>query len=618
MNRDMRTELGTSRRNMLLLTGVFAAICILLACSCSSAVDMKQEKRVLVLYSTPLDFPATEMTERGLRSTLLAESPFHIQLLSEYLSLTQFRDQEQRNALSLLLKQRYEKLSIDLIISVDVPAARFLLDYAESVFPSIPIVMCEIPDGVADLIRASPLHSRTFAIFDPTVAEDLITTALSLRPGARHIALVSGAIEADTLRAQGLRKSIESHEKNVVLIDLAGLSIGDLIDKTKQLPPDTVIIFSTYFVDGRGRSYIPRDILKIMSEITHVPIFGIYESYLGNGIVGGNLISFERIGKRAGEATKKILGGARPDSVPFEYGTDTYIKAYDWRELKRWKISEDKLPDDSIVRFREHSTWDLYKGYIVGAVSLVLLEALLIVTLVINLQKRRRAEIALRGSRQELKTLAGRLISSQEEELCRLAREIHDDLVQRLAALAIEAGTLELRNHTLDDDVLQAIRRLKLKLIGLSEDVNAIARQLHPAILDDLGLARAVDALRVAFADRENIPVSLSVHNLPAFIPKEIALCLYRVVQEGIRNISKHSKAQHAEISLTGSEHAILLRVKDDGVGFILQGVRKIPGIGLASMRERVQYVNGQFSVASEIGQGTTIEVSVPVKGEAG
>lgn len=577
-------------------------------------LDASRMKRVVVLYSAPLDFPATELAERGIREVLLTNTAFEIQLFSEYLDLSRFRDPKQREALAELLRHRYAEGATDLIISVDVPAATFLLDHAESVFPKVPIIMCSIPEVMAARLAASPLRERASGVFEPTGATRLVESALSLRPSSKHVALISGAFENDTVRAIGLRRTIEALGNGLQLIAFEGLPIVDLIEKVKTLPSDSIIFFSTFFVDGTGRSFVPRDVLKIISEAAKVPVFGLYESYLGYGIVGGNLISLQLQGKEAAELGLRVLDGKSPAAIPFDEGLDTCVSAYDWRQLQRWRISESSLPAGSVVRFREASLWDLYKAYIIGAISLLVLESLLIIALVINLQRRKRAEMALRESRQDLRTLAGRLISSQEEELSRLSREFHDDIAQRLAAVAIESGTLELRSQNIENVVLEKIRYIKEQLIALSEDVSAISRQIHPAILKDLGLVRAINSQCVRFADREEISVDFEAQDIPDVVPKEAALCLYRITQESLRNIAKHAQAGHVEISLKGQQDRILLHIIDDGIGFVPQDARRTPGIGLASMRERVEYVNGHFDVRSEPGMGAMIEVSIPLE----
>jgi len=576
-------------------------------------VDATRMKRVVVLYSAPLDFPATEMAERGIREVLLTSRDFQIQLFSEYLDLSRFRDARQREALVELLRYRYAEGATDLVISVDVPAANFLLEHAGNIFPGVPMVMCSIPEVMAKDLKASPLRERISGVFEPTSATSLVETALSLKPATKHVALIAGAFENDLIRAIGLRRTIEALGNGVQLILLEALPIAELVEKIRQLPKDAIIFFSTFFVDGTGRSFVPRDVLKVISEASKVPLFGLYESYLGYGIVGGRLISFQLQGKRAAELGLAVLAGQSPAAIPFDDGLGTCLSVYDWRQLQRWGVRESSLPPGSEVKYRESSVWELYKGYIIGAGSLLILEAMLIIALIINLQQRKKAEVALRESRQDLRTLAGRLISAQEEELSRLSREFHDDIAQRLAAVAIESGTLELRSQHIDDTVLDKIRYIKEQLITLSEDVSTISRQIHPAILKDLGLVRAINSQCVRFSDREGIDVDFQAQDVPDTVPKGIALCLYRIIQESLRNIAKHSQATRVEISLKGQDERILLHIIDDGAGFVPREARRTPGIGLASMRERVEYVNGQFEVRSDPGMGTMIAGSVPM-----
>jgi len=221
----------------------------------------------------------------------------------------------------------------------------------------------------------------------------------------------------------------------------------------------------------------------------------------------------------------------------------------------------------------------------------------------------RESEKALRESRHDLQKLAGRLISTQEDELKRLSRELHDHLTQSLAVLAIEAGKLEQKFQELPDEILFKITEMKEKLIEVSEDVHGIARRLHPSILDDLGLVRAVKSECKNFSERYGIVTRFIPRRVPDRLPADVALCLYRIVQEALRNIALHAQAGEAHVSLTGTDDMLYLAVNDDGIGFDPETVRRKAGLGLASMRERVRLINGGFSVRSKPGCGTTVEV---------
>jgi PAS domain S-box-containing protein len=231
----------------------------------------------------------------------------------------------------------------------------------------------------------------------------------------------------------------------------------------------------------------------------------------------------------------------------------------------------------------------------------------------INITVRKRTEEALQKSYAELRELAGKLLSAQEDESRRIARELHDDLTQRLAVLAIEAGKLELQLESSPDLTRDGLRRMKEMIVTLSTDIHRISRRLHPSILDDLGLVKAIESECTQFSELERISVEFSHQNLPEVLPKAVSLCIYRITQESLRNIAKHAQAKEVRVILAGIGGSILLRIQDVGVGFDPDQVRGRPGLGLLSMKERVRLIQGKLSVHSKRGRGTTIEARVPM-----
>jgi two-component system, NarL family, sensor kinase len=230
----------------------------------------------------------------------------------------------------------------------------------------------------------------------------------------------------------------------------------------------------------------------------------------------------------------------------------------------------------------------------------------------------RESERILRQNENDLRRLAGRLIYSQEEERSRLARELHDDLAQRLAVFAIDVGKLEKQLMDPPAPVQEQLREMEKNIGRLSQDVHRLSRQLHPSILDDLGLVKAVESECMNFSSREGIEIVFNQENISTGIPKDVSLSLYRIVQEGLRNISKHACAEHISVSLNGIDHDVLLSVQDDGIGFDWAEVRKQPGLGFSSMQERARLIDGELSIQSQPEKGTVITLRVPLtrKGE--
>jgi signal transduction histidine kinase/ligand-binding sensor domain-containing protein len=205
------------------------------------------------------------------------------------------------------------------------------------------------------------------------------------------------------------------------------------------------------------------------------------------------------------------------------------------------------------------------------------------------------------------------LIASQNAERARIARELHDDLCQRLARLAIDAGQIE--NSPPNSDGRQALREVREGLVQLSEDVHAISYRLHPSVLADLGLAEALRAECERISRRNPIEVVVKVDGIPEDIPREQALCLFRVGEEALQNVIRHASARRVEVVLRGVDGGIQLAVQDDGAGFNPEVQRQRPSLGLSGMQERVHLLNGQLDIESSPGSGTVIVGWLPLTG---
>lgn len=225
----------------------------------------------------------------------------------------------------------------------------------------------------------------------------------------------------------------------------------------------------------------------------------------------------------------------------------------------------------------------------------------------------RNSEQALATSRQELRDLAARLLTVQEEERRRISRDLHDDINQRLAMLVVQAESLE---ANLPDSAVacsKELRSIQDRLTELSDDVRHLAYQFHPSILDDLGLPVALQRLIDECAVRSNLAISFDVIAQPKAIPQAVSTCLYRIAQECLANIMKHAHASQARISLASTTDGITLTVQDDGVGFDTQQTVENPrGLGLVSMAERVRLVHGTVTIDSIPQQGTRLSIHVP------
>ena len=228
-------------------------------------------------------------------------------------------------------------------------------------------------------------------------------------------------------------------------------------------------------------------------------------------------------------------------------------------------------------------------------------------------QQLRDSEAELRRSQLRLQVLAGRLLRAQEDERRRLAREMHDDVTQRLTMLAIQAGQLEMAVGSSSEDVTSLIVEIRRGLKSLSEDVHDLSRQLHPAILEDLGLVEALVQECTTFSEREAVEVHFESSEVPAKLSFEVSIGLYRIAQEALRNVAKHAETDEVHVSIVGVDGHLELTIEDQGVGFRHDATHPQGGIGLSSMEERARLVGTRLLVNSTKGKGTKISVRVAI-----
>jgi PAS domain S-box-containing protein len=274
---------------------------------------------------------------------------------------------------------------------------------------------------------------------------------------------------------------------------------------------------------------------------------------------------------------------------------DTYVRAFDAREkftmeyrLRRYDGEYRWVLDLGVPRFNQDAS---FAGFIGSCVDVT---------------DRKVAEEAL-------STVNRRLIEAQEGERTRIARELHDDIGQRLVFLTIELDQLRQNSPDLSPKVKSRIRRLQKQTSEVVSDVQSMSHQLHSSKLDYLGIVTALRVFCKEFSEQQKVEIDFVHHDIPAAVPPEISLCLFRVSQEALQNAVKHSGVRHFHMELRYSSEVISLAVRDSGSGLNLQQAMKTRGLGLTSMAERVKLMGGQLSIDSQPNRGTTILAQMPL-----
>ena len=214
---------------------------------------------------------------------------------------------------------------------------------------------------------------------------------------------------------------------------------------------------------------------------------------------------------------------------------------------------------------------------------------------------------------QELHELGGRLINAYEQERIRLSREIHDDVSQRVGLLSAELGVLRYQLSNAPQSIQDQLARLAAETAEIGSELHRFSHELHPARLEQLGLEASIRGFCEDLSEARHINIGVNIGEVPA-LEMELAVCLYRITQEALHNVVKHSGVSSASVALTTDGGQVVLSVADRGVGFDRAAVRQKGTLGLVSMRERARLVQGELLVKSGPGEGTTVEVRAPIR----
>ena len=591
---------------------------VFLICIAAASPAASQTRRVVLLYDERTDLPGLAILDASLVQSLTSGQEGSLEVYREPMDLSRFGSDAYLQMLRDHLRAKYAAKKIDVAIAAMGPSLDFLLGPGDPVFPGTPIVFCGIDRRELER-RALPDHVTGVLLkreFSPT-----LQVALRLHPDTRRVVFVGGTSEFDARLVEQARGEFRSYEGRLSFSYLTTRSLRELLAELANLPPHTIVLYSTLFRDGAGEAFSPHEVAEHITAASNVPVYGFLDQFLGRGIVGGHLYSLATHGQQAAHLARQILAGKRPSELPF-VESSAGADLFDWRQLKRWQIAESLLPQGSVVRFRETSTWERYKSTITVVVGIVALQSGLIVALLFERRVRRRTqktldnnEKTLRRSHERIRDLAGQLITTQEAERARIARELHDDISQQLAGFSIALSSLKQRPEAMHNvDLQEGLGALLYRTIDISEGIRQISHELHPSVLLHAGLVVSLKSHCDEFAKQHSICVALRAEPDLGAIDAKAALCLYRITQEALRNIAKHAAARKVDVILSRVGDEVLLAVVDDGNGFDLEKERQHGGgLGLRSIDERVHLLRGHMGLETAPGRGTKVWVRLDV-----
>jgi PAS domain S-box-containing protein len=686
-------------------------------------------KNVLILfhYPAPVVDPAyVDLIESSLRARVSGPVNFYV----EHMDATRAEDKEYLQILTDSLRNTYARRKLDLVMLSGYPSLDLILKHRHELFPGVPIDYFSM--------ETRKIAGRTWpGITGVTETQDVkavIDLALRLHPDTGTVAIVTGKSDEEMFWAGELHSELSHRENEVKEVDLVDLPTDQILQRVDQLPLKTIVFFE---LQPRESIQPAIGVWDVLSQIgQRHPTYCIFPyQCVGHGAVAG----IESSGKDeviilADTLAARILSGEQVDNIPVVHPSGIQTLA-DERQLQRWHIPESVLPADTVILNRPPTLWQSYRKYMIAVLVVIAVLLLLIIGLLWERARKRRAEAVLRESeerfrvmadttpslvwmcdmrgkitylnersttftgsdsgagygdswtayvhpddlrnvkdsmaqglrdrqsfsreyrlrrndgvyrwmfdvaspringdgsfggfigsaidvteqklaQQALEQVSGQLIEAQEKERSRIARELHDDICQRLALLSMEIEQANRVSRPSPTDTTHNLEEIRRHCSEIAGDVQSLSHQLHSSKLEYLGVVAAIRGFCQEFSRQHEVNIAFKEENVPRQLPKDISLCLFRVTQEALQNAAKYSGVSQFAVELAATPDDIQLVVSDSGIGFDVEETKKNRGLGLVSMQERVHLVHGTLAISSTPGKGTTILAVVPLSAD--
>src|SRR5262249_15689183 len=335
-------------------------------------------------------------------STFASHSSEPIDVQNEYVGTSRLRDPDFVKAQVSLLRHKYGGKKVDLVIAGLSSALDFALHYRDQLFLGAPIVFVAVDERE---IRSRRLPPDVIGV---PIRMDLARTlarALRLHPDTRRVYVIAGSAPFDTAWEAEARRTFRTREDRLEFVYLTGLPMDELLERVADLPEQSIVYYLHIHIDADGNPFAPAEPPQPPCPKANRPIYAPSDTYVGGGLVGGPVFSFESEGMNAARLALRILSGEKPESIKIPQASEN-TDMYDWRQLQRWRISEQTLPPGGAIKGKEQSFWDEHQWQVVGVITICVVQSLLIFGLLIQRAKRRRAELERRESETRFELMA--------------------------------------------------------------------------------------------------------------------------------------------------------------------------------------------------------------------
>jgi signal transduction histidine kinase len=583
------------------------------------------------MYAEDRLAPAFVAQDEAFRNTLQSGWPGPVAFNTEYLEFLRRPGEVEVKLMLELLERKYQSRRPDLVVTSTSVGLEFLLTHRARLFAGIPIVFMAVHRAPAARLTIPPDVTGTWLSVDWAGTLD---AALRLQPHTGEVLVVGGASGRDEIWMASARAQLAPYQSRVAIRYLPASTLAQTLRTVAGLPDDAIVLVSTFHRDSAGKDFASRDVIARIASESRVPVYGVLDSLIGTGVVGGHMLSSALDGEKAARLALRVLAGERPGPpVP---GSTVHI--FDWWQLQRWGLDERQLPPGSVLRFRQPSLWEAYRWHVVAVVLIVLAQSGLIAGLLVLRHRRRQAERArlqaveqAQRSRDELAhtlrvTTLGGLVAAIAHEISQPLTAIVTN-AEATRRIVSDGPTADEARSALADikadavrasQVIQRLRALSRKVRGESReiDLERLIDETVALLRADLAIKRitiltspAKDPLPLVSGD----PIQMQQVLLNVLVNASEAIA---AVEDGPREIVIETTVDQPGF--------VCVCVRDTGAGVAGAALEQIfqpfvtskregLGMGLSISRTIVEAHQGRIWATGQLPRGTAIYITLPV-----
>jgi signal transduction histidine kinase len=593
------------------------------ASSDRSLPSIDRVPKVLILYPYDERIVTTTVAGEALRDRLLQATNSKIDLFSEFLDLSRFPEGDHVARMGRYLAEKYAAHRPDVVVALGKESAAFILQNRNAIAPTAKIVAAGFGNSTAEKIDLPADVIGAFTTFDILKTAEL---ARALQPNARHLYIIGGSSDFDRDWLATARADLQEFSKSYETTYLEDLTIEDFIRRASQVPSDSIILALTVFKDRSGRNFIPREAVRRIAMTASAPIYGPYQTYIDYGVVGGNTVTFDGLGRAIGDIVVDVMAG-----LPVSNIQAPQTNIVDARQLRRWRLSEKNLPPGTIQMYRQATFWEEYWLVSTCALAIVLAQAGIISVLLVERRRRQQAESTSRLHLLEAVHLnqsatAGALSSSIAHELNQPLSAIRSNAEAASELLRTETPDLQLIRQILQDIEEDDQRASDIigRMRGLLKKRNEIDWQEFD--LNDI----AWSAMRIIHGEAQRRGITLKAIEPASKLPVRADKVH---VQQVVLNLATNAMDAMSDAAMPGKtltfatgqsdEHATLC-VADTGNGIPEERLSHIfdpfyttkkagTGLGLSIARAIVETYGGTISAYNRPEGGAIFRVLLPL-----